>query len=99
MRDPAAQPYVGPRPFDSAEQGLFFGRDREADDLLGLIMFHRVVLLYAQSGAGKSSLINTLVVPGLRASGFGVLPVARVRGAGTPDGDTGVDNIYVFNAV
>lgn len=99
MRDATAQPYVGPRPFDLAEQALFFGRDREADDLLGLIMFHSTVLLYAQSGAGKSSLINTLVVPGLRTSGFGVLPVARVRGAGTPDPEARLANVYVFNAV
>lgn len=99
MRNAEAQPYVGPRPFDLAEQTLFFGREREADDLLGLIMFHRTVLLYAQSGAGKSSLINTLVVPGLRTSGFGVLPVARVRGAGAPDPDARLANVYVFNAV
>jgi hypothetical protein len=99
MRDAAVQPYVGPRQFDSGEQALFFGRDREADDLLGLIMFHRVVLLYAQSGAGKSSLINTRVVPGLRASGFRVLPVARVRGAGTPDAGVHIANVYVYNAL
>jgi hypothetical protein len=75
------QPYVGPRPFETNDRSLFFGRDREADDILSLIMFHRTVLLYAQSGAGKSSLINTLIVPGLQADGFATPPVVRIRGA------------------
>ena len=74
------QPYVGPRPFETIDRGLFFGRDREADDILSLIMFHRTVLLYAQSGAGKSSLINTLIIPGLQADGFVTPPVVRIRG-------------------
>jgi len=75
------QPYVGPRPFETTDRGLFFGRDREADDILSLIMFHRTVLLYAQSGAGKSSLINTLIIPGLQADGFVTAPIIRIRGA------------------
>src|SRR5438105_7133289 len=95
MRIAGSEPYVGPRPFESADQGLFFGREREADDLLSLVMFHRTVLLYAQSGAGKSSLLNTSVVPGLRDSGFTVLPVARVRG----EADLDVANVFVFNAL
>ncbi len=76
-----SQPYVGPRPFETSDRGLFFGRGREADDILSLIMFHRTVLLYAQSGAGKSSLINTSIIPGLQAAGFATPPVVRIRGA------------------
>ena len=66
----ASQPYVGPRPFETTDRGVFFGRDREANDILSLLMFHRTVLLYAQSGAGKSSLINTSIIPGLQAAGY-----------------------------
>jgi len=77
----STQPYVGPRPFETNDRGLFFGRDREAEDILSLIMFHRTVLLYAQSGAGKSSLINTLIIPGLQADGFVTAPIVRIRGA------------------
>lgn len=76
-----SRPYVGPRPFETSDRGLFFGRGREADDILSLIMFHRTVLLYAQSGAGKSSLINTSIIPGLQAAGFATPPVVRIRGA------------------
>jgi hypothetical protein len=31
-------PYVGPRPFEKDEERLFFGRDREARDLVSLII-------------------------------------------------------------
>ena len=49
-------PYPGPRPFESEESEIFFGRAREVRELVSLITAHRVVLLYAQSGAGKTSL-------------------------------------------
>jgi hypothetical protein len=92
----SSQPYVGPRPFETTDLRLFFGRDREADDLLSLIMFHRTVLLYAQSGAGKSSLINTSIMPGLLEAGFSMSPVVRVRGAPETMSRAPV-NIYVSN--
>ncbi|MEZ4661350.1 MAG: hypothetical protein R2911_27690 [Caldilineaceae bacterium] len=73
-------PYVGPQTFSLAQSHLYFGREREARDLLSLVIANRVVLFFAQSGAGKSSLINTRLIPGLEARGFEVLPVARVGG-------------------
>ena len=57
-------PYIGPRPFERSDRDQFFGRTRETRDLLSLIMAERVVLFYAQSGAGKTSLLNTQIVPG-----------------------------------
>jgi len=75
----SSNPYRGPRPFEIGEQKIFFGRDREVKDLLSLIIAHRVVLLYAQSGAGKTSLLNAGLIPLLIEEGFDVLPVARVR--------------------
>ena len=56
-------PYVGPRPFGERDQNNFFGRDDEARQLTGLIIAHRAVLLYAQSGAGKTSLLRAKVIP------------------------------------
>jgi len=91
-------PYVGPRPFAEEERDLFFGREREARDLLSLVMADRLVLFYAQSGAGKSSLINTRLVVGLRQEGFEVLPIGRVSGD-LPAGVKGVNNIFVFNLI
>jgi formylglycine-generating enzyme required for sulfatase activity len=93
-------PYPGPRPFEREEQRLFFGREREARELRSLITAHRAVLLYAQSGAGKTSLLNAGLIPLLTKQGFEVLPVARVRGFEPEDIDLkGIPNIYVFNTL
>ena len=89
-------PYVGPRTFRREEADRFFGREREARDLLALVISQRLVLYYAQSGAGKSSLVNTCLIPNLEENGFAVLPVGRVGGE-LPVGVDEVANIYVFN--
>ena len=70
--------YVGPRPFERSERDLFFGRDREISELLSLVISSRVVLCYAPSGAGKTSLINAGLELRLDKEGFEVLPSARV---------------------
>ena len=72
------QPYVGPRPFEQEDQGLFFGRDREASELLSLVIAHDLVLVYAQSGAGKTSLLNARLIPRLEEEGIHVFPLGRV---------------------
>jgi WD40 repeat protein len=91
-------PYVGPRPFERGDRAKFFGRTREARDLLALIMAERVVLFYAESGAGKTSLLNTQIIPALEDEGFYVLPVVRV-GSELPPGlpAAAVKNIFVFS--
>jgi WD40 repeat protein len=92
----APNPYVGPRTFERKDAARFFGRETEARDLLALAGSQRLVLFYAQSGAGKSSLINTRLAPQLEARGLYVLPVGRVGGE-LPAGVTAVENIYLFN--
>ncbi|TMK14410.1 MAG: ATP-binding protein [Alphaproteobacteria bacterium] len=92
------QPYVGPRPFGHDEKDLFFGRDRETRDLCSLVVAHPIVLLYAASGAGKSSLLNAGLIPLLEARGYEVLPSARVSGRiRDAVNNAGVDNVYAFN--
>lgn len=90
-----SNPYVGPRTFRRDEGHLFHGRDREARDLLALVVSEQLVLFYAQSGAGKSSLINTRLIPSLEGKNFEVLRVGRVSG----EDQAGIEvaNIYVFN--
>ncbi len=94
-------PYIGPRPYERNDQHKFYGRNREARDLLALTLAHRVVLLYAQSGAGKTSLLNAQIIPTLEEKeGFQVLPVARVGSAPPPDIDpANISNIFVFSAL
>src|SRR6266446_1933490 len=92
------KPYVGPRPFGRDEKNLFFGRDRETRDLCSLVIAHPIVLLYAASGAGKSSLLNAGLIPLLEARGYEVLPSARVSGRiRDAVNNAGVDNVYAFN--
>jgi len=90
-------PYVGPRTFVREQAHLFFGREREAEELFSRVVSQRLVLFYAQSGAGKSSLINTQLIPRLEAANFVVLPVGRVGGDLLGGVDDTVDNIYLFN--
>jgi hypothetical protein len=89
-------PYVGPRTFTRQESDRFFGREHEARELLSLIISERLVLFYAQSGAGKSSLINARLIPQLREAELAVLPIGRVSGE-LPEGISDVDNIFAFN--
>jgi len=94
------QPYVGPRPYERNDPAPFFGRDREADELVSLIFSYRELLFYAQSGIGKTSLLNARVIPLLEKEGFEVLPLARVQGV-IPKGmqPEEIQNLYVFNAL
>src|SRR6186713_2522113 len=95
MNRQMTNPYVGPRTYRESERDRFFGRDREARELLALTVSERLVLFYAQSGAGKSSLINTTLIPNLKSRGFKVLPIGRVGGEETLGINLG--NIYAFN--
>ena len=91
-------PYLGPRPFTQDDAYRFFGRDREASELYSLVTAHRTTLLYAESGAGKTSLLNAGLIPLLERGGFDVLPVARVSGRREePLTRHTINNIYVLN--
>ena len=93
-------PFVGPRPFKREDASLFFGRTDETDELLSLVVAEREILLYAQSGAGKTSLLNAGLTPLLEKEGFEVLPVARVRYEAREEVETQqTANVYVFNVV
>ena len=93
-------PYIGPRPYERQEFHNFYGRDKEARDLLSLILANRLVLFYAQSGAGKTSLLNAQIIPGLEEHGYDVLPIVRV-GSDLPPGidPKSVKNIFVFSTL
>src|SRR4030095_2915708 len=79
---------------------IFAGRDHEISELSSLIIAHPTVLLYAQSGAGKTSLLNAGLAPTLKEKGVELLPVARV---GIPVPQTvsldQVRNVYTFSAL
>lgn len=55
--------YPGVKPFETAERQLFFGRDRDIQDLHDLVLLEKLVVLFGKSGYGKSSLINAGLIP------------------------------------
>ena len=92
-------PYIGPRTFRKEEGDRFFGRDREAADLEALVASEKLVLFYAQSGAGKSSLINARLIPSLEEKEERPFEVLPARVSGDVLQGAVVDNIYVYNMI
>ena len=91
-------PYVGARSFKREDAPVFFGRNREGNELVSLIISHSEVLLYAQSGAGKTSLINAKLWTLLENEDLEVLPLARMRGPPSLP-NLKIRNIYIFNTL
>ena len=60
-------PFPGLRPFEPDEDHLFFGREKEIDDLLRRLRFNRFLAVVGTSGCGKSSLIRSGVLPSLQS--------------------------------
>jgi hypothetical protein len=89
-----ADPYVGPRPFETGDRHLFFGRELEAYEISSLVVANKFFMLYAASGAGKTSLINAGVLP-LVADELEVLPTARFQ-ASYPGIVADVLNVYTL---
>jgi Novel STAND NTPase 1 len=64
--------YPGAQPFsdDALSRKIFFGREREVIALSDQILASRMVVVYARSGLGKSSLLNAGVAQRLRDEGY-----------------------------
>ncbi len=63
-------PYPGIDPFSYSKRNVFFAREKEARALVRLVVMYRGVLLYADSGLGKSSLINAGLIPMAMQEGY-----------------------------
>lgn len=62
--------YPGVRSFLEPDQRRFFGRRRAAEELLLRVLSVRLLLQFAPSGAGKTSLLNAGLFPLLRPYGY-----------------------------
>ena len=109
---PPANPWVGPRPFGEGDSTKFFGRESETEILTSLVLSRQAVLLFAPSGAGKSSLIRAGLTPELHKEelcGWGeearlsprmrVLPIASARGTLPPRLTRWPANPFVFGVL
>jgi hypothetical protein len=65
VRSALANPFPGLRPFRQAEADLFFGRDRQSDELVRRLAGKRFLAVLGTSGSGKSSLVRGGLLPSL----------------------------------
>ena len=69
-RSAPAKPYRSLKAFRFADAGILAAREQEIERLVRLITMYRGVLLYGESGAGKSSVVNAGALPRLAEDGF-----------------------------
>ena len=71
-RDEPASPYLGLSAFSEKDAGLFFGRERELEELLNRLHTQPFVAIVGPSGAGKSSFVRAGLFPTLGADRLAV---------------------------
>lgn len=62
--------YPGLRPFERSQSAVFHGRQEDIGKLSNLILRERLVLLFAKSGMGKTSLLQAGCAPELERQDF-----------------------------
>ena len=67
---PSSNPFPGLRPFEPEEDYLFFGRERQTDELLRKLRTTRFLSILGRSGSGKSSLVRSGLIPSLWGGGM-----------------------------
>ncbi len=68
-------PWKGLDSYSCSDGSIFFGRNKETDDLIDVIINNRFTVLYGPSGVGKSSLLNAGIRPRLTEKSFFVVDV------------------------
>jgi WD40 repeat protein/energy-coupling factor transporter ATP-binding protein EcfA2 len=85
-------PFPGLRSFEPDEEHLFFGRERQIDELLARLRRTRFLAVVGTSGSGKSSLIRSGLIPSLHG-GFMTRAGSSWRVAIFRPGDDPVGNL------
>lgn len=68
-------PYLGLEAYREEHSKYFFGRNREIDILLNLIMKNSVTVVFGKSGVGKTSLLQAGLLSKLRKNYFLPIPI------------------------
>ena len=63
-----SNPYPGLKPYTQSDWQRFYGRDQDSAILIDKLLTHRLTLLFAASGVGKSSLLNASVIPQIKSA-------------------------------
>lgn len=85
-------PYPGLRPFHKSEADIFFGREKQIDQLLEKLDQHRFLAVLGPSGCGKSSLVRAGLIPALE-TGFMASAGYRWRTTMMRPGDSPLSNL------
>ena len=90
MFELSRNPFPGLRPFEADEDYLFFGREKQIDELLRRLRTTRFLSVLGTSGSGKSSLVRAGLIPALQggfmAGAGSSWRIATFRPAGDPIG-------------
>lgn len=62
--------YPGLKPFERSQSAVFYGRGEDVQRFTNLVLRERMVVLFAKSGIGKTSLLQAGVAPELEKRGF-----------------------------
>ena len=80
----AENPWPGLATFTEDQRAYFHGRDEEILDLTQLAERRPLVVLFGQSGLGKSSILQAGVFPRMRVDGFCPIYIRLDHGDGAP---------------
>jgi WD40 repeat protein len=83
-------PYRGIEPFRYVDRANFFGRAGAIEELFAKILLYRLVVLFGESGSGKSSLLNAGLIPTMQKEG---LRPERLRVRPDPDAPITVERV------
>ena len=99
------RPFIGIQSFEEANGSFFYGRDREIQEILALILSSGVSLVYSKSGIGKTSIFNAKIIPELQGDKYRchVLPVTRFKTLSTltdqKEKESEIPNPFIFNTL
>jgi cell division protein FtsN/energy-coupling factor transporter ATP-binding protein EcfA2 len=85
-------PFPGLRSFEPEEEHLFFGREKQIDELLARLRRTRFLAVVGTSGSGKSSLVRSGLIPALHG-GFMTKAGSSWRVAVFRPGDDPIGNL------
>jgi hypothetical protein len=66
-------PFKGAKSYEEGDSQIFFGREKEIEELYQLVRINLFTLLYGRSGLGKTSILQAGLFPLLRANNY--LPI------------------------
>ena len=62
--------YPGTKFFEPGQQNIFFGREQETRDLVYSLKAYDVFVIFADSGIGKTSMLNAALIPELEKENY-----------------------------